>query len=69
MKTCPQCGRLMSIGSPHDERWSGQWECPGCGFIEGIPLLCDTCSQPLGYPDPPDQRVCNDCQATEAAWR
>jgi hypothetical protein len=28
----------MDIGSPHDDSWEAQYECPSCGYIEGIPI-------------------------------
>jgi len=30
---CPKCGREMSIGISHDERYDAQYECQ-CGYCE-----------------------------------
>jgi hypothetical protein len=32
---CPECGREMQQGSPHDDGWRFQWECYSCGYIQG----------------------------------
>lgn len=32
---CPKCGAEMQKGSPHDDGWVFQWECPRCGYIKG----------------------------------
>lgn len=34
--TCPNCGRTMTQGAPHDESYVSQWECHGCGHIEPV---------------------------------
>ena len=34
---CPDCGAEMQIGSPHDDGWRYQYECPRCGKIIGVP--------------------------------
>ncbi|MFA4974066.1 MAG: hypothetical protein WC683_15755 [bacterium] len=36
---CPDCGREMGIGSPHDIDCDGQWECHECGTIIPFSVL------------------------------
>jgi len=33
---CPYCGGYRSRGAPHDPGYIYQWECLGCGRIEGV---------------------------------
>jgi ribosomal protein S27AE len=37
-KKCPKCGIVMQTGSPHDDTWVYQYECSGCGYIEGVSM-------------------------------
>lgn len=37
-KKCPKCGKGMQGGSPHDDMWVYQYECSGCGYIEGVTI-------------------------------
>jgi hypothetical protein len=34
---CPLCNFEMQAGSPHDDGWIYQFECPVCGCIKGVP--------------------------------
>jgi transposase-like protein len=35
---CPHCSAEMQIGSPHDDSWQCQYECPRCDKIVGVPI-------------------------------